>query len=121
MVSEYGAFVYFREEEQYLIINYQGALIATTPHFDAAEAICEFFNASVRHGKGLDILALAQRKRAETESVCANHIPVQHRDGKPPWCPTCGLTANFQPPVASWAMPTQHRDGLNSGIQRNDA
>ena len=23
------------------------------------------------------------------EPVCANHKPVQHRDGKPPWCNTC--------------------------------
>jgi hypothetical protein len=22
------------------------------------------------------------------------HAPVQHRDGKPPWCRVCGLTAN---------------------------
>jgi len=29
-----------------------------------------------------------------------NHKPVQHRDGKPPWCPTCGLTADGNEPVS---------------------
>lgn len=27
-----------------------------------------------------------------------DHKPVQHRDGKPPWCKECGLTASFQTP-----------------------
>jgi hypothetical protein len=29
-----------------------------------------------------------------------NHGVVQHRDGKPPWCPTCGLTAEGEVPVS---------------------
>lgn len=29
-----------------------------------------------------------------------NHQPIQHRDGKPPWCPTCGLTAEGTEPVS---------------------
>lgn len=31
---------------------------------------------------------------------CDNHIPLQHRDRKPPWCSSCGLTAD-------WANPHQ--------------
>lgn len=30
--------------------------------------------------------------------VCEQHYPVQHRDGKPPWCASCGLTAEFEVP-----------------------
>ena len=30
---------------------------------------------------------------------CQDHRPVQHRDGKPPWCKTCGLTAYGVEPV----------------------
>lgn len=26
--------------------------------------------------------------------LCADHRPIQHRDGKPPWCRTCGRTAD---------------------------
>lgn len=26
-------------------------------------------------------------------AACPNHFPVQHRDGKPPWCGRCGRTA----------------------------
>jgi hypothetical protein len=29
---------------------------------------------------------------------CERHKPVQHRDGKPPWCNNCGLTKNGQVP-----------------------
>lgn len=31
---------------------------------------------------------------------CTQHAPVQHRDGKPPWCNECGLTADFTEPVS---------------------
>ena len=31
---------------------------------------------------------------------CPDHKPVQHRDGKPPWCKTCGLTAAGHEPVS---------------------
>lgn len=30
--------------------------------------------------------------------LCTDHRTVQHRDGKPPWCPKCGLTAGFKKP-----------------------
>lgn len=30
---------------------------------------------------------------------CPDHKPRQHRDGKPPWCRECGLTANFEMPI----------------------
>lgn len=30
---------------------------------------------------------------------CADHKPVQHRDARPPWCNSCGLTASFEKPV----------------------
>lgn len=29
---------------------------------------------------------------------CPDHKPVQHRDGKPPWCPVCRLTATWDNP-----------------------
>lgn len=32
--------------------------------------------------------------------VCSGHKPVQHRDGKPPWCKKCGLTAHGKVPVS---------------------
>lgn len=31
---------------------------------------------------------------------CDAHEPVQHRDGKPPWCRTCGLDRHGQPQTA---------------------
>lgn len=31
---------------------------------------------------------------------CENHKPVQHRDGKPPWCRECGLDKNYQEPIS---------------------
>ena len=32
--------------------------------------------------------------------VCSNHRPIQHRDGKPPWCRICGLTADGKEPIS---------------------
>lgn len=31
---------------------------------------------------------------------CANHNPVQHRDGCEPWCRECGLNENYTEPLA---------------------
>lgn len=36
---------------------------------------------------------------------CNNHNPVQHRDGKPPWCKACGLTKDYRRPESS--LPSQ--------------
>ena len=32
---------------------------------------------------------------------CPDHNPTQHRDGKPPWCPVCRLTATWDNPHIS--------------------
>lgn len=37
------------------------------------------------------------------EVGCNEHEPVQHRDGKPPWCNACGLTEGYWVPLASFA------------------
>jgi len=36
-----------------------------------------------------------------------DHKPVQHRDGKPPWCKECGLDKDFKDPssMISGALP----------------
>lgn len=31
---------------------------------------------------------------------CSGHCPVQHRDGMPPWCQACGLTATGDVPMS---------------------
>ena len=33
---------------------------------------------------------------------CSNHVPVQHRDGKPAWCNECGLTESYLIPVRNF-------------------
>lgn len=33
------------------------------------------------------------------EVDCADHRPVQHRDGKLPWCRACGLTKTGETPT----------------------
>lgn len=35
-----------------------------------------------------------------TEELPHIHAPIQHRDGKPPWCHVCGLTADLRVPVS---------------------
>lgn len=41
------------------------------------------------------------RRIREAKEAQANHehVPVQHRDGKPPWCRACGLTADGKIPA----------------------
>lgn len=34
------------------------------------------------------------------KDFCETHDPVQHRDGKPPWCRACGLTKNGTTPTS---------------------
>jgi hypothetical protein len=41
-------------------------------------------------------------RHADTEPD-HDHNPVQHRDGKPPWCKVCGLTADHEVPTSRFA------------------
>lgn len=34
-----------------------------------------------------------------------DHLPVQHRDGKPPWCDACGMDAYGNPPISRFEKP----------------
>lgn len=36
---------------------------------------------------------------------CPDHRPTQHRDGKPPWCRSCGLTEHGGYPIARQPRP----------------
>lgn len=38
-----------------------------------------------------------------------NHMPVQHHDGKRPWCKECGLTASLQTPRSEFGRPEYHK------------
>jgi hypothetical protein len=43
---------------------------------------------------------IAARDTPTPEHVAPHlHQPAQHRDGKPPWCRSCGLTADFKQPL----------------------
>ena len=50
--------------------------------------------------------------RAETTATepCPDHNPVQHRDGSPPWCPRCGLTAAMTEPVSRFKRDRAERN-----------
>lgn len=46
----------------------------------------------------------------EVTPVCRQHHPRQHRDGKPPWCASCGLTKDYKIPKSRFgdaAKPIQ--------------
>lgn len=46
--------------------------------------------------------------------VCSTHVPVQHRDGKEPWCVFCKLNKDFNPPrkIAFGNRPPQIGESL---------
>lgn len=54
---------------------------------------------SVTNTSAIDILRAKSIGNVSVSSECSDHKPRQHRDGKPPWCRACGLTANFELPV----------------------
>jgi len=43
------------------------------------------------------------------------HNPIQHRDGKPPWCRECGLTDSFQVPTSKFDRLQKHSRRRNRG------
>ena len=75
---------------------------------------------------------------AADQLTCQSHFPVQHRDGKPPWCHSCGMTADGCTPVSAlrpagvnrrgqwvsqdvlrdWARVLGERDQLRAILQR---
>jgi hypothetical protein len=65
----------------------------------------EYVVVEVSDDAGAAIVAAmnATHRPSEPPPACAEHKPVQHRDGKPPWCKRCGLTADFQTPVSRFA------------------
>lgn len=46
------------------------------------------------------------------------HNPVQHRDGKPPWCRTCGLTANFEKPESEFKNSTNDPEDFQYKVKQ---
>lgn len=50
-----------------------------------------------------DSLSPDQQHTAPEAVPAHDHKPVQHRDGKPPWCKICGLTASFHVPRSAFA------------------
>jgi hypothetical protein len=45
-----------------------------------------------------DSIAPTQAELMVDSEAVHDHKPVQHRDGRPPWCNECGLTASFHEP-----------------------
>lgn len=62
------------------------------------------------------LVAESQRLREESQQERAQHEhkPVQHRDGKPPWCNDCGLTEEQARPV----MPERRVEDLAAAEAR---
>lgn len=55
----------------------------------------EIVNAMIVDGR-VTLMTFAEHLKANPP--CADHIPVQHRDGKPPWCTNCKLTKDWKDP-----------------------
>ena len=59
------------------------------------DGISTFYDGSIQDGALGDLL----EEVGVNEAKCSDHNPVQHRDGKPPWCRKCGLTKDFKKPT----------------------
>lgn len=50
----------------------------------------------------IDIRLIAEHITVSPAPDAHDHQPVQHRDGKPPWCAACGLTTDGSVPLSSF-------------------
>ena len=48
----------------------------------------------------------------EGHVAAGSHKPVQHRDGKPAWCPVCGLTADGNVPMSRFGSQPMQSEAL---------
>lgn len=58
-----------------------------------------------------DLLGIVGDTSDNPASVCPNHRPRQHRDGKPPWCEICRATASAPAPTHR-ALDLRTLDGV---------
>lgn len=61
-------------------------------------------------GAALRLADVVEKYFCPDEPICKEHEPKQHRDGKPPWCRNCGLTAGYQEPVSRLRVPDPPTD-----------
>lgn len=91
---------------EHVAVSETGAVLleGTGEYFDvlkASEALEDLF-AEFAPAAGTDeapVLSTATYAMPP-ESDGHAHLPIQHRDGKPPWCKECGLDAYFKTPVS---------------------
>ncbi|QFP95637.1 hypothetical protein SEA_ODESZA_62 [Gordonia Phage Odesza] len=55
----------------------------------------EVVNAKVVDGR---VVLQTYKDMLDENPPCKHHNPVQHRDGKPPWCYLCRLTTDWKNP-----------------------
>lgn len=52
----------------------------------------------------------SEKTQVEEDVVCVVHRPVQHRDGREPWCPVCGFNADGKVPKTISGMKGASED-----------
>ena len=53
-------------------------------------------------------------RRNSYQVILTAHQPVEHNDGKPPWCNHCGKTAEHEVPATRFdSMVTAHRKAVS--------
>ena len=89
-----------RAQLEYHAVSYVSFLLRELDDANAdkqrlIDGISTFYDGSVQ-----DVaLAYLLEQVGVNADKCSDHNPRQHRDGKPPWCHTCGLTKDFKAPV----------------------
>ncbi|QDH91674.1 hypothetical protein QDA01_gp15 [Microbacterium phage Cinna] len=106
-------------------------MIEANSHVTASITEALYTDATAR--ADADALAgLSDRRRADVEAVreqiaeraepvtgepegaeplpAHEHLPVQHRDGREPWCPTCGLNAYYNAPHSRFTSRREARE-----------
>lgn len=80
-----------------ILMAYLETMVDTYPVEDQPITIGgeEIVNAKVVDGR---VVLQTYKDLLDENPPCKHHNPVQHRDGKPPWCYLCRLTTDWKNP-----------------------
>lgn len=80
-----------------ILMAYLETMVDTYPVEDQPIMIGgeEIVNAKVVDGR---VVLQTYKDMLDENPPCKHHNPVQHRDGKPPWCYLCRLTTDWKNP-----------------------
>ncbi|QHB37225.1 hypothetical protein QDA03_gp16 [Microbacterium phage Terij] len=86
-------------------------------HPDAAARIIERFEKAGADWEGVRPTLAGIAEWYEEHCRMNRHLPIQHRDARPPWCRECGLTAYGTVPLGPLDRPRTRREARATRVR----